>query len=266
MNLVDDAGIGRRFAGVARLYGDAATARFGAAHIVVVGMGGVGSWAAEAFARSAIGRLTLVDLDHVAESNTNRQIHAVEANFGKAKVEAMAERIAAINPACQVRAIDAFAAADNAAALVEGADVLVDCTDQVRAKAALVAAAHARDVAAITCGAAGGRTDPTRIRIDDVARAQGDPLLAKLRARLRRDHGFPRAGAHRIRRFGIAGVFSDEPLVRAPAVCDDDEPVAPGAPLACAGFGSSVVVTATMGFVAAGHALTVLASAASARR
>jgi tRNA A37 threonylcarbamoyladenosine dehydratase len=266
VNLLDDADVARRFGGVARLYGDAAAARFATAHIVVVGIGGVGSWTAEAFARSAIGQLTLVDLDHVAESNTNRQIHAVDANFGKAKVEAMAERIAAINPACNVRAIDAFAAADNAAALVEGADVLVDCTDQVRAKAALVAAARAAGVVAITCGAAGGRTDPTRIRVDDVARVQGDPLLAKLRARLRRDHGFPRAGDGRVQRFGITGVYSDEPLVRAPSLCDDGEQATPGAPLACAGFGSSVVVTATMGFVAAGHALTALALASRSGR
>jgi tRNA A37 threonylcarbamoyladenosine dehydratase len=258
VNLLDDAGIARRFGGVARLYGDAAAVRFATAHIVVAGIGGVGSWAAEAFARSAIGRLTLVDLDHVAESNTNRQVHAVETNFGKAKVEAMAERIAAISPLCQVRAIDAFAAADNAAALIEGADVLVDCTDQVRAKAALVAAAHAAGVVAVTCGAAGGRTDPTRIRVDDVARVHGDPLLAKLRARLRRDHGFPRATPDRVRRFGVAGVYSDEPLVRTRTANDDARSMT-GAPLACAGFGSSVVVTATMGFVAAGHALTTLA-------
>jgi tRNA A37 threonylcarbamoyladenosine dehydratase len=259
MNLLDDADIARRFGGVARLYGDAAAARFATAHIVVVGIGGVGSWTAEAFARSAIGRVTLVDLDHVAESNTNRQIHAVESNFGKAKVEAMAERIAAINPTCRVRAIDAFAAADNAAALVEGADVMVDCTDQVRAKAALVAAAHAAGIASITCGAAGGRTDATRLRVDDLARAQGDPLLAKVRARLRRDHGFPRASTGRVRRFGVIAVYSDEPLVRAPATCAERERVVPGAPLACAGFGSSVVVTATMGFIAAGQALRVVA-------
>jgi tRNA A37 threonylcarbamoyladenosine dehydratase len=259
--LTDGIDLTRRFGGVARVYGDAAVARFAQARIVVVGLGGVGSWAAEALARSAIGHLTLVDLDHVAESNANRQIHAVEDNFGKAKVVAMAERIGSINPACAVRAVDAFADANNASDLVEAADVLIDCTDQVRAKAALIVAARAARVVAITCGAAGGRTDPTRIQVDDLARAGGDPLLAKLRGRLRREHGFPRPTARRTPRFDVTAVFSDEPLVRPAAVCDEGARSDPGAPLACAGYGSSVVVTAAMGFVAAGRALTVLARA-----
>ncbi len=256
----------RRFGGVARLYGDAAAARFGLAHVVVVGMGGVGSWSAEALARCAIGRLTLVDLDHVAESNTNRQIHAVESNFGKAKVNAMAERIAAINPACAVNAIDAFAATDNAAELVNGADAVIDCVDQVIAKAALIAAARAAGAHAITCGAAGGRIDPTRLRCADLALAVGDPLLAKARHRLRRDHGFPPAGSKRIRRFGVTAVYSDEPLHRPAVNGEDTGPRVPGAALACAGYGSSVVVTATMGFVAAGQVLGLLSAAVGSHR
>ncbi|HET6801689.1 MAG TPA: tRNA threonylcarbamoyladenosine dehydratase [Casimicrobiaceae bacterium] len=257
----------RRFAGVTRLYGEAAAERFRAAHAVVVGIGGVGSWAAEALARSAVGRLTLVDLDHVAESNTNRQIHALGDEYGKAKVDAMAERVRAINPACQVRAIDEFASVDNAAALVEGADVVVDCIDQVIAKAALIAAARAAGVAIVTCGAAGGRFDPTRVRCDDLARLSGDPLLAKVRHKLRRDHGFPRDDSgKRPARFGVTGVYSDEPLQRPAPVCDaDGRPVA-GAALACAGYGSSVVVTAGMGFVAAGQALALLSATVRGRR
>jgi tRNA A37 threonylcarbamoyladenosine dehydratase len=259
VNLTDGIDLARRFGGVARVYGDAAVARFAQARIVVVGLGGVGSWAAEALARSAIGHLTLVDLDHVAESNVNRQIHAVEANFGKAKVVAMAERIGSINPVCAVRAVDAFAEADNASDLIHAADVLIDCTDQVRAKAALIVAARAARVIAITCGAAGGRMDPTRIRVDDLARACGDPLLAKLRGRLRREHGFARPTRRRTPRFGVTAVFSDETLVRPAAVCNEGGRIDPGAPLACAGYGSSVAVTAAMGFVAAGQALTILA-------
>ena len=250
--------INRRFSGVARLYGDESAARFRASHVVIVGIGGVGSWTAEALARCAVGTLTLVDLDHVAESNTNRQIHALDSNFGKAKVDAMAERIAAINPACVVRAVDAFAGIDNAAALLTGADAMVDCVDQVIAKAALVAAARSSGVAAITCGAAGGRVDSTRIRCDDLALIAGDPLLAKLRHRLRRDHAFPPASAKRKRRFGVKAVYSDEPLRRPAALCDDDGPLVPGSALACAGYGSSVIVTAAMGFVAAGEALAAL--------
>ena len=136
----DDVDLDRRFSGVTRLYGAGAVGRFRAARVVVVGIGGVGSWAAEALARSAVGHLTLVDLDHIAESNTNRQIHALGDAYGKAKVDAMAERIRAINPACTVRPVDEFAAVDNASSLIEGADVVLDCIDQVVAKAALIAA------------------------------------------------------------------------------------------------------------------------------
>jgi tRNA A37 threonylcarbamoyladenosine dehydratase len=259
-----DVDLVRRFSGVTRLYGDEAARRFRAARVVVVGIGGVGSWAAEALARSAVGRLTLVDLDHVAESNTNRQIHALDDAYGKAKVDAMAGRIRAINPACSVVAIDEFASVDNASSLVQDADVVLDCIDQVIAKAALIAAAKVAGVPIVTCGAAGGRFDPTRVRCDDLARLSGDPLLAKVRHKLRRDHGFPRddRDGKRPRRFDVIGVYSDEPLQRPAPVCDvEGRPVAGGA-LACAGYGSSVVVTATMGFVAAGQALAMLSSAA----
>jgi tRNA A37 threonylcarbamoyladenosine dehydratase len=250
--------LARRFGGVARLYGEAGTARLRAAQVVVVGIGGVGSWAAEALARSAVGRLTLVDLDHIAESNTNRQVHALDGEYGKAKVLAMAERIAAINPACVVTAVEAFADAENAASLVAGVDLVIDCTDQVSAKAALIAAARAAKVPIISCGAAGGRVDPTRVRCADLAVVTGDPLLSKVRYRLRRSHGFPR-GSDRRPKFHVIGVYSDEPVQR-PLVCagePDAEPLLGG--LACSGYGSSVAVTATIGFVAAGQALTLLA-------
>jgi tRNA A37 threonylcarbamoyladenosine dehydratase len=245
----------RRFGGIARLYGADGLARLRAARVLVVGIGGVGSWAAEALARSAVGRLKLVDLDHIAESNTNRQIHALDGEYGKSKVLAMAERIGAINPECNVAAVDEFADESNADALVAGVDFVIDCSDQVRAKTALIVAARRAKVAIISCGAAGGRIDPTRIRCADLALVNGDPLLAKVRYRLRRRHGFPRAGDGRTRRFGVLAVFSDE---RSAA----PESGSPGAGLACAGYGSSVAVTATMGFVAAGHAMTLLARAA----
>jgi tRNA A37 threonylcarbamoyladenosine dehydratase len=253
--------LARRFGGVARLYGEEGAARLRAAHVVVVGIGGVGSWAAEALARSAIGHLTLVDLDHIAESNTNRQVHALDGEYGKSKVLAMAERIAAINPACIVTPVDEFADAENAARLVAGADVVIDCTDQVSAKVALIAAARAAKVAIISCGAAGGRVDPSRVRCADLAAVAGDPLLSKVRYRLRRSHGFPREAGRR-QKFRVIGVYSDEPVQR-PVVCNGEEIVerAPLGGLACAGYGSSVAVTATMGFVAAGHVLTLLARA-----
>lgn len=255
----------RRFAGVVRLHGAAAFGRFVAGHAMVVGIGGVGSWAAEALVRSGVGRITLVDLDHVAASNINRQIHALDGTLGQAKVLAMAARIAAINPACRVDCIEEFVTPENVGTLLPHADVVIDCIDQVAAKAALLAWCRHQRITIITCGAAGGRRDPTRIRSDDLARATGDPLLAKLRHRLRREHGFPREGSGgQAPKFGILSVFSDEP-VRAPfSPVDRDEGTAPSQGLACTGYGSSVTVTAPLGFAAAALALDALAVAAAA--
>ena len=251
----------RRFGGIARLYGDEACARFAGARVAVVGIGGVGSWAAEALARSGVRRLTLIDLDHVAESNTNRQIHALDGEYGKPKVQAMADRIRAIDPAAETVAIEEFLDAGNAEALLRGVDWVIDCTDAVRAKAALIACARERGIGAVSCGAAGGRRDPGRLRVADLSAAAGDPLLAKLRHRLRREHGYPAAGLRgRAGRFGVAAVYSDEP-VRYP---DPDASCAPGgaepgSPLACGGYGSVVTVTAAMGLLAAARVLEGIA-------
>ena len=244
----------RRFGGVARLYGEAGYGRLRAARVAVVGIGGVGSWAAEALARSHVGAISLIDLDHIAESNTNRQIHALGDAYGKAKVLAMAERIAAIDPSCTVQPVEEFVDVDNAGRLAAGHDLVLDCIDQVSAKAALIAACRAQGIAVITSGAAGGRVDPTRLRQDDLARASGDPLLAKVRYRLRRHYGFPRESGSRVRKFGVVAIYSDEPI-RAPQDCS------PQARLACAGYGSTVAVTGAMGFAVAAAALQHLASA-----
>lgn len=255
----DEADIGRRFGGIARLYGAAGAQRLQAARIAVVGLGGVGSWTAEALARSAVGGITLIDMDHVSESNTNRQLHALDGAYGMAKVTAMAGRIAAINPRCAVAVVDDFATPANAAALVAGHDVVIDCADDVPAKAALIAAARAAGVMIVTCGAAGGRIDPLRIAQGDLARIAGDPLLARVRHRLRHEHGFPRDNGRAAPKFGVAAVYSDEP-VRRPGVLDTGtQRVAVAGDLSCAGFGSAVAVTATMGFVAASIALNRLA-------
>ena len=148
----------RRFGGIARLYGDAALARLAAAHVCVIGIGGVGSWAAEALARSAVGRITLIDLDHVSESNVNRQIHALEGEFGRAKVKVMAERIRAINPQCVVTEIDDFITAENVATLLPQCDAVLDAIDNVRAQAALIAHCRQIGLAIVTTGGAGGRS------------------------------------------------------------------------------------------------------------
>ncbi len=243
----------RRFGGVARLYGAAAAHRLAHAHAVVVGVGGVGSWAAEALARSGIGALTLIDLDHVAESNINRQIQALDSTLGMAKVQALAQRIADIAPDCRVRGIEEFVDPDNADMLLpDDAGVILDCCDQVRAKAALAALAWRRGIDAVAVGAAGGKRAAQRVEVLDLADVRDDPLLAKLRYRLRRVHGAARSGP-----IGLRCVCSRETVRRsAEAACD----VAPQG-LNCAGYGSSVMVTATFGMVAAGVAVDALLAA-----
>jgi tRNA A37 threonylcarbamoyladenosine dehydratase len=208
--------------------------------------------------------LTLIDLDHVAESNINRQIHAADATLGQAKVEAMRERIAGYNPACRVAVVDDFVTVDNAAQLLAGGfDYVVDAIDAVRVKVAMIAVARERGLPLVTCGAAGGQIDPTQIRVDDLARTLQDPLLAKVRGQLRKAHGFTRDPK---KKFGVEAVFSTEPLrYPAPEAACDVAAGAAGAPgpagLNCAGFGSVVTVTACVGMFAAARVINGLASA-----
>lgn len=246
----------RRFGGVTRLYGPQGAQRLRGAHICVVGVGGVGSWAAEALARTGIGSLTLIDLDMVAESNTNRQIQALGDVYGCAKVAVMTDRIRAINPACQVAQIEDFVTPENTARLLAGPfSVVIDAIDQVRAKAAMIAYCRRANTPIITVGAAGGQLDPTQIFISDLARTIQDPLLAKVRSTLRRDYGFTRDTK---KKFGVTAVYSTEPL-RYPdtgTTCDAERgPVG----LNCAGFGSSVCVTSTFGMAAAAFAMRLVA-------
>ena len=249
--------LSRRFGGIKRLYGETALNRFQNAHVCVVGIGGVGSWAAEALARSAIGRITLIDLDMVAESNVNRQIHALGDTFGKAKTDAMAERILAINPSCIVSAIEDFVSQDNLAQMLDkGFDYVIDAIDNVRTKAAMIAWCKAHDTPIITSGGAGGQIDPTRIEITDLTRTIQDPLLSKVRSVLRKEYGFSRDPK---KKFGVPAVFSSEPL-RYPesgAACEE-APTLTG--LNCAGYGSSVCVTGPFGLFAAGEVLRHLAA------
>jgi tRNA A37 threonylcarbamoyladenosine dehydratase len=255
----------RRFGGVARLFGGAALARMQAAHFVVVGIGGVGSWTAEALARSGAGAITLVDMDHVAESNLNRQVHALESTLGAAKGEAMRERIAGIWRGCRVTLVDDFVTAENAAGLIPADAIVVDAIDQPRAKAAMIALCRRRRQPLVVCGGAGAVTDALGLRRADLALVRGDPLLAAVRARLRREHGFPREAG---RRFGVTALYFDAQRVRAVPDAPGAECALPGeegpeakpagrggAPLACAGYGSLVTVTAALGFAAAGLAI-----------
>jgi tRNA A37 threonylcarbamoyladenosine dehydratase len=252
----------RRFGGIARLYGDAALARFRASHVCVIGVGGVGSWVVEALARSAIGRITMIDLDNLAESNINRQIHALTNTLGQAKVSALAQRIAQINPYCQVTEIEDFVSADNLDEMIglRAYDYVIDAIDNVRAKTALIAYCRTHGIKLVTIGGAGGQVDPTKIEVRDLCRTEQEPLLAKVRKRLRAEHRFPRGTKNK---FGIDAVFSTEPL-RFPEIEEacaiDDEERAGVTGLNCAGFGSAMVVTAAFGLVAASHVLNKLAA------
>jgi tRNA A37 threonylcarbamoyladenosine dehydratase len=235
----------RRFGGLRRLYGDAGYERIRSARIAVIGVGGVGSWAVEALARSGVAALTLIDLDHVAESNINRQVQALGATLGQAKTQALRERISDIHPGCVVHSVEAFVEESNWPALLPGTvDVVIDACDQVRAKAAVAAWALATRTALVVVGAAGGKRLPQAVQTDDLAHVTHDPLLASLRQRLRQHHGAARSGA-----IGVHCVFSRE-AVRTP---DGTDGVDGG--LNCHGYGSSVSVTATFGMVAASLAL-----------
>lgn len=251
----------RRFGGVRRLYGAAAVERFRRAHVCVIGIGGVGAWAAEALARSAIGRLTLIDPDHLAESNINRQLHALTDTLGQSKIDAMRARIHGINPTCEVTGVETFLEPGNVAELLAGPFAYVlDAIDNARAKVALIAHCRRLRVPLVCIGAAGGQADPGRVQVADLSRTTEDPLLAKVRATLRREHGFPREAG---RKFGVECVYSTEPL-RYPGdeggACFERPPDARIHGLNCAGFGSSVCVTATFGLRAAARVLDLLAT------
>lgn len=247
--------IQRRFSGVRRLYGEQGLASLQKAHVLVIGIGGVGSWAVEALARNAVGKLTLVDLDNLAESNMNRQIHALDDTLGKAKVTAMHERIAAINPLCEVLEVEDLVTPENLASLLANQpDVVVDCMDDTKAKTALAAYCKQHKLPLIMVGSAGGKLDATRIHLADLAHVQGDRMLAKVRNQLRRDHGFAKASDHKkSAKFGIVAVYSDEPVARPEEACETSQEGLTG--LNCAGYGSSICVTATAGFVAAQQAI-----------
>jgi len=248
----DDADLERRFGGLRRLYGDAAYLRIRAAHVAIVGVGGVGSWAAEALARSGVAALTLVDLDHVSESNVNRQVQALGSTLGMAKVDALKSRIADIHPGCVVAGVEEFVDAANWPGLLpRDADVVVDACDDVAAKAVLAAWARERHAALICVGAAGGKRAAERVEVADLGDATHDPMLVALRQRLRKLHAAPRSGS-----FGVRCVFSREP-VAAPAAADDA--CAVDGSLNCHGYGSSVAVTAAFGMVAAAQVLELVA-------
>lgn len=240
-----DADLERRFGGLRRLYGDAGYGRLRAARVAVVGVGGVGSWAAEALARCGVATLVLIDLDHVSESNIHRQVQALGATVGQAKVLALRERLADIHPGCEVHAVEAFVEAGNWPALLPvPVDAVIDACDQIGAKTELAAWALRSGGVHVCVGAAGGKSQAQAVAVDDLAHVTHDPLLASLRQRLRRQ-GAPRGG----QAIGLRCVYSKETVHRPEGACDVD------GSLNCAGYGSTVAVTATFGMVAAGEAI-----------
>ena len=252
----------RRFGGLRRLYGDAGYARVRAAGVAVIGVGGVGSWAAEALARSGVARLVLVDLDHVTESNINRQVQALTSTLGMAKVQALRDRVADIHPGCEVIVMEEFVSPANWPALLTAkVDAVIDACDQSSAKSTLAAWSLKSGVPLVCVGAAGGKRQAQCVEVEDLADTTHDPLLAGLRQRLRKDGAAPRTG-----RIGLRCVFSRE-SVAAPAAAGGAGPNEEGhdGTLNCHGYGSSVTVTATFGMVAAGEVLALLQGPAPSR-
>ena len=250
---MDDSGYKERFGGIQRLYGIPSSQHIRAMRVCVIGIGGVGSWAAEALARSGIGAITLIDYDDIGIGNINRQIHASSASIGRKKIQVMAERILSINPDCECHRIDDFITDRNLFDHLPadaGFDYVIDAIDSIRFKAALIYYCKRNRIPVITTGAAGGLTDPTQIQIRDLSRTWNDPLAAKVRSRLREAHGFTRNSK---RYFGIECVFSAQQQVypREDGSVGQEKPGIHGVHLDCTmGYGSATHVTATMGFVA----------------
>lgn len=248
----DEDDLSVRFGAVERVFGRSRTQCLATAHLCVIGLGGVGSWAAESLARSGIGALTLIDGDRAEASNVNRQIHAMTGTFDQPKSLLMAERIRAIHPGCRCTPIDAYVTADALGTLLDqDFDGVIDAIDSVTVKAGIIAQCHARGLPVVTVGGAGGKRDPTAVRIDDLARTIQDPLAARVRQRLRRHHGFPPGPG---RRFGVDCVFSSEPprYPQADGEVGPNKPVLHGVSLDCRfGYGSVCTVTATFGLAAA---------------
>lgn len=253
----------QRFGGIGRLYGSDALPRLQRAHVAVIGVGGVGSWAVEALARSGVGKLTLIDADDVCITNTNRQLPALDGSIGRPKVEALAERARLINPACEVNAAAEFFLQSSADRLLETPyDFVLDCVDRVSIKALIIVACHQRIIPVITVGAAGGRRDPNLIRATDLGLAGQDELLRQLRRELRREHGFAPGTPGEANPMGIPCVFSPEKPVYpwSNGTCGFDREPESSLKLDCAsGFGTATFITGVFGFIAAGEVVRRLA-------
>ena len=258
----DDFDLTRRFGGIARLYGNTALKKFKHSHVCIIGVGGVGSWVVEALARSGIGEISLIDMDHITESNINRQLPALTDTLGKSKIAVLKERAININPSCKIHLIDEFVSIENLSTLINSNfNYIIDCIDDFRTKAALINYCKEQSINLLTTGGAGGKVDPLKIRLTDLARSEKDPLLAKTRSHLRQKYNYPRNVK---RNFKISCVWSDEQAFY-PTEAGEVTLQRPGNTnthsLNCGGLGSSTMVTATYGFIAVSHVLKQLAAA-----
>ncbi|MFS1525216.1 tRNA cyclic N6-threonylcarbamoyladenosine(37) synthase TcdA [Microbulbifer sp. 2304DJ12-6] len=250
----------QRFGGIARLYGNRALERLHRTHMMVIGIGGVGSWTAEALARSGVGALTLIDLDDICITNTNRQCHALADTIGRSKITVMAKRLEQINPELRVAVEEDFIAPDNLAELINpdktSLDIVIDAIDNARVKAALVAYCKARKLRLVTVGSAGGKRSPLAIECTDLGRTINDPMLAKVRQHLYRFHNFQKS---RKRQFGVDAIYSSEAMVYPKPdgqVCQQKSAMQGGVKLDCSGgFGAATMVTGAFGFAAATRAI-----------
>ena len=256
-----------RFGGIARLYGEQAFQQLGKAHFCVIGIGGVGSWAAESLARTGIGEITLIDHDDIAASNINRQIHSLTDTINQSKVETMAQRIQQINPECKVNVIDDFITETNCQKyLQQDFDYVIDAIDSIKFKCAIIYYCKRNKIPIITTGGAGGLTDPTMITISDLAKTWNDPLAAKVRSQLRYQYGYT---SNPKRSFGIKCVYSTQQqrYPKEDGSVDYNKPGVKGVHLDCAlGFGSATQVTASFGFVAAAKAIEALLNAQDTKK
>ena len=243
-----------RFGGLARLYGRDALDKLSRAHVCIVGLGGVGSWIVEALARSAVGHFTLIDLDDICITNTNRQVPALEGEYGRPKIDVLAERVHRINPACEVSLHHAYLTEATAGDLIHpGYTFVVDAVDRMTPKALIIARARELGLEVLTIGGAGGRRDPTRIRVGDLGSTSGDMLLRLVRKKLRRSHGWTPGKGHTM---GVAAVYSSEPQLFPWSNGDVCSTAEPGSNLhmdCASGFGSACFVTGAFGFAAAGE-------------
>lgn len=238
--------ISEKFLSLKNLIGEKKQKKLSDSHVCLIGLGGVGSWVAEALARSGMGKLTLIDMDHIVASNINRQVQATELNIGQSKLQALSDRIHKINSDCELTLIDEFLSVDNLSDLIrKDYDVVIDAIDQVKVKFALVDYCTFNKINLVISGSAGGRLHPEKIKIKDLLDTYGDPLLAKVRKEFKKKHSDKKKSK-------VTAIFSDEQIVK-PQHCDNVE-----SNLNCAGYGSSVMVTAAMGFYLASEAQKII--------